>query len=83
MAKKYSMLSLLLWGGVLLAILYFVYGTGRREGFSNCSARTNENGCKASKDGCTWTAQKCSIANKYNQSSCEYNGGTWTTGSCS
>ena len=39
MAKKFSKLSLLLWGGVLLAILFFVFGVGRREGFfTNCSS---------------------------------------------
>ena len=83
MAKKLFGLSVM-WILVLLAVLYFVFGVGR-EGFknTNCSVRTNENGCKASKDGCTWTAQKCSIANKYDQYSCEFNGGTWTMGSCS
>jgi len=38
MAKKFSKLSMLLWGGVLLVILFFVFGLGRREGFLGCTS---------------------------------------------
>ena len=85
MAKNFSKMSLILWGGVLLAVLYFVFGMGRRtEGFASksCSERKSEDGCKA-KEGCTWSAQKCSIASRHNQQSCEDNKGTWTAAYCS
>ena len=83
MAKKLFGLSIFLWILIAFVVLFFVYGVGRREGFSNCSERTNETGCRASKDGCTWTPQKCSDSKYYNKISCEYNAGTWTMGSCS
>ena len=77
-------MSLLLWGGVLLAVLYFVFGMGRRtEGFTSksCSSRKSIDGCK--KNGCTWTAGSCSVTNKYNETSCAANNGTWTSAYCS
>ena len=82
MAKNFSIMSLILWGGVLLAILFFVYGVGRREGFGSCSGRSNEKGCKA-REGCTWTDGKCSITKYDKQKTCEYFNGTWTNGYCS
>jgi len=72
-------------GGVLLAVLYFVFGMGRRtEGFvsKSCSERTNETGCKA-KEGCTWTAPNCSNTKYGKQTTCEYFNETWTKGYCS
>ena len=58
MAKKFlgmSIMSILL----IFAILFFVFGVGRMEGFANsCSSNTTIDACKKS-DNCSWSNGKC------------------------
>ena len=69
MAKKFSKMSLLVLGGVLLAVLFFVFGMSRREGFySDCSTFKDKKSCTNYKlkdeagnksvttRNCTWTS---------------------------
>ena len=91
MAKKLSKLSLRLWGGgVLLAVLFFVFDMGRKEGFrrnststSGCSSYTLQGGCKA--NNCTWNTSTCSNNSDYNSqpAACQAKGGTYTGAYCS
>ena len=83
MAKKFSKMSLLLWGGVLLAVLFFVFGVGRREGFGAipCSNRIQQSSCVNA--GCTWTPASCSNPEYSTSQNCSRVGATWTKGSCS
>jgi hypothetical protein len=58
MAKKFSKLSLLLWGGVLLAVLFFVFGVSRvKEGIcvpagQKCDDSTCYLNCCSGKSSC-------------------------------
>lgn len=58
MGKKFSKMSLLLWGGVLLAILFFVFGVGNvTEGYySSCS--TLGQTCSTDSDCCKGSCQE-------------------------
>ena len=63
MAKKFSKLSLLLCGGVLLAVLYFVFGVGRREGIcvpagQKCAFTSCPANCCGGTYACRYPCQK-------------------------
>lgn len=78
MAKKFSKLSLLLWGGVLLAVLFFVFGVGIREGFY---AKTKPETKPTKTTETTTSTVNCSSYSL--QGGCNANNCTWNSSSCS
>ena len=78
-------------GGVLLAVLFFVFGVGRREGFvaykfnssltPSCSSIPSQGNCTQA--NCVWTPASCSDTKYTTSISCNKNGQTWTKSVCS
>lgn len=71
MGKNFSKISLLLWGGVLLAILYFMFDTSRNEGFyfkKSCTSYGNKTACE--NNSCKWKSSSSNSKKKGSSGSC-------------
>jgi hypothetical protein len=63
MAKNSQMRTILLCGGILLVVLFFLGVFKMKEGFQStkCADRTNKTGCE-DMDGCSWSGSSNNIS---------------------